>query len=129
MVIIAGDGTIDHAGCPWPPASGQSIWMLELTDIRYRPATADQMVLNSIQLTARSGRPVLISGDSGSGKTSAKATIWEDFAAFTASAKANHDAALMLIAAAEAEDMTATKNALGQLGGSCKACHQQFKGW
>ena len=67
MAIIAGDGTIDHAGGPWPPASGQSIWMLELTDIRYRPATADQMVLNSIQLTARSGRPILISGDSGSG--------------------------------------------------------------
>ena len=66
---------------------------------------------------------------SGSGNTSAKATIWEEFAAFKASAKANHDAALMLIAAAEAEDMTATKNALGQLGGSCKACHQQFKGW
>ena len=66
---------------------------------------------------------------SGSGNTSAKATIWEEFAAFKASAKANHDAALMLIAAAKAEDMTATKNALGQLGGSCKACHQQFKGW
>ena len=66
---------------------------------------------------------------SGSGNTSAKATIWEDFAAFKASAKANHDAALMLIAAAEAEDMTTTKNALGQLGGTCKACHQQFKGW
>ena len=66
---------------------------------------------------------------SGSGNTSAKAAIWEDFAAFKASAKANHDAALMLIAAAEAEDMTATKNALGQLGSSCKACHQQFKGW
>lgn len=70
MAIIAGDVTIDHAGGPWPPASGQSIWMLELTDIRYRPATADQMVLNSIQLTARTGRPILISGDSGSGKTS-----------------------------------------------------------
>ena len=58
-----------------------------------------------------------------------KFTDWEDFAAFKASAKANHDAALMLIAAAEAEDMTTTKNALGQLGGTCKACHQQFKGW
>ena len=66
---------------------------------------------------------------SGSGNTSAKATIWEDFAAFKASAKANHDAALMLIAVAEAEDMTKTKNALGQLGGTCKACHQRFKGW
>ena len=66
---------------------------------------------------------------SGSGNTSAKAAIWEDFAAFKASAQANHNAALVLIAAAEAQDMAATKNALGQLGGSCKACHQKFKGW
>jgi cytochrome c556 len=66
---------------------------------------------------------------SGSGKTSAKATIWEDFAAFKASAKSNHDAALALIAAAETEDMAAAKTALGNLGSSCKACHQQFKSW
>ncbi len=44
--------------------------MLELTDINYRPATADQLVLNCIQLKAGLGRPLLISGDSGSGKTS-----------------------------------------------------------
>ena len=44
--------------------------MLELIDIHYRPATAEQLVLNSIQLKADSGRPLLISGDSGSGKTS-----------------------------------------------------------
>ena len=44
--------------------------MLELTDINYRPATADQVVLNCIQLKAGLGRPLLISGDSGSGKTS-----------------------------------------------------------
>ena len=44
--------------------------MLELTDINYRPATAEHLVLNSIQLKADPGRPLLISGDSGSGKTS-----------------------------------------------------------
>ena len=44
--------------------------MLELSDINYRPATAEQSVLNSIQLKADAGCPLLISGDSGSGKTS-----------------------------------------------------------
>ena len=43
--------------------------MLELSDINYRPATAEHSVLNSIQLKADSGCPLLISGDSGSGKT------------------------------------------------------------
>ena len=44
--------------------------MLELTNINYKPATAEDLVLNSIQLKADPGRPLLISGDSGSGKTS-----------------------------------------------------------
>ena len=44
--------------------------MLELHDVHYRPATAEQLVLNGIQLKASRGRPLLISGDSGSGKTS-----------------------------------------------------------
>ena len=55
--------------------------------------------------------------------------IWENFEGFTAAAKANHDAALTLLAAAEAGDVNAAKGALGEVGGTCKACHQQFKGW
>ena len=66
---------------------------------------------------------------SGTGDTSARAAIWENFEGFTAAAKANHNAALTLLAAAEAGDVNAAKSALGEVGGTCKACHQQFKGW
>ena len=44
--------------------------MLELNNIRFRPATSERMVLNDINLKASPGEPVLISGNSGSGKTS-----------------------------------------------------------
>ena len=66
---------------------------------------------------------------SGTGDTSARAAIWENFEGFTVAAKANHDAALTLLAAAEAGDVNAAKSALGEVGGTCKACHQKFKGW
>ena len=66
---------------------------------------------------------------SGTGDTSARAAIWENFEGFTAAAKANHDAALILLAAAEAGDVNAAKRALGEVGGTWKACHQQFKVW
>jgi len=44
--------------------------MLELNNIRFRPATSERVVLNYINLKASPGEPVLISGNSGSGKTS-----------------------------------------------------------
>ncbi len=44
--------------------------MLELNNIRFRPATSERVVLDEINLSASSGQPVLISGNSGSGKTS-----------------------------------------------------------
>ena len=44
--------------------------MLELINLRYQPATSEQPILESIDLHVGSGRPVLISGASGSGKTS-----------------------------------------------------------
>ena len=44
--------------------------MLELNDIQFRPATSERVVLNDINLNASPGEPVLISGNSGSGKTS-----------------------------------------------------------
>ena len=44
--------------------------MLELNNIRFRPATSERVVLEEINLTASPGKPVLISGNSGSGKTS-----------------------------------------------------------
>ena len=44
--------------------------MLELNNIRFQPATSERVVLNDINLKASPGEPVLISGNSGSGKTS-----------------------------------------------------------
>tara|TARA_Y100001968_G_C19283928_1_gene680663 strand:- start:97 stop:732 length:636 start_codon:yes stop_codon:yes gene_type:complete len=44
--------------------------MLELRDIHYQPATAEIPILNGIDLKAKIGKPVIIFGESGSGKTS-----------------------------------------------------------
>mgnify|MGYP003956041407 CR=1 FL=1 len=44
--------------------------MLHLHDIHYHPPTLGKAVLKGISLTASSGTPVVISGASGSGKTS-----------------------------------------------------------
>lgn len=44
--------------------------MLELRDLHYRPATADQVILQGLNLQAERGIPALVAGVSGSGKTS-----------------------------------------------------------
>ncbi len=44
--------------------------MLELKNVQYQPATAQDIVLKAINLRAIKGEPVIISGKSGSGKTS-----------------------------------------------------------
>ena len=44
--------------------------MLELTDLHYKPATSERAILQGASLRAQEGSPLLISGASGSGKTS-----------------------------------------------------------
>lgn len=44
--------------------------MLELQSVRYHPATSAQPVLRDINLCLKPGRPTLVAGRSGSGKTS-----------------------------------------------------------
>ena len=44
--------------------------MLELERLHYAPATAAAPILRGVQLRSSPGQPVLIAGDSGSGKTS-----------------------------------------------------------
>tara|TARA_Y100001968_G_C19448102_1_gene766605 strand:- start:1965 stop:2585 length:621 start_codon:yes stop_codon:yes gene_type:complete len=44
--------------------------MLELKDVQYQPSTSETSILNGVNLTIHLGIPVLIAGDSGSGKTS-----------------------------------------------------------
>ena len=65
--------------------------------------------------------------NSDSGGTKARADIWMDFDGFKSRASANEQAALTLISTAKAGDVSATIGALKALGGTCKACHENFK--
>lgn len=62
------------------------------------------------------------------GDTSARFDIWADFDKFTELAKNAETAALELASLADggagAKDLA---NGLGKLGGTCKACHDDFK--
>ena len=44
--------------------------MLQLSDVTYAPATVASPVLRGVSFSAERGKPLLIAGDSGSGKTS-----------------------------------------------------------
>ena len=70
------------------------------------------------------------SGADGAGVTNtrAKPEIWTDRAGFETRAQAFADAAAALNAAAAANDLTALKAAAGDVGASCKACHQDYRG-
>ena len=61
------------------------------------------------------------------GDTKARPEIWFEFDTFVSRAKANEDAALTLIKAAEIGDPSAMISGLKNLGASCKACHSSFK--
>jgi cytochrome c556 len=61
------------------------------------------------------------------GDTKARADVWMDFNGFKSRASANEQAALKLISTAKTGDVPATIGAFKALGGTCKACHQNFK--
>jgi len=61
------------------------------------------------------------------GKTMAKAEIWQKPADFAAKAKAFRGAALAFNAAAKSGDMAAIKAGFGDLGKTCKACHDPYR--
>lgn len=61
------------------------------------------------------------------GKTQALAEIWAKPAEFKAAMKMFSDAAPKLHAAANAGDAAAVKTAFGDVGKSCKNCHDQFR--
>ena len=61
------------------------------------------------------------------GVIKARADIWMDFDGFKSRASANEKAALTLISTAKTGDVSATIDALQQLGGTCKSCHDNFK--
>ena len=61
------------------------------------------------------------------GETKARAEIWFDFDDFETHANLNKIAADALIAAVESRDQGAMMDGLKNLGGSCKACHSNYK--
>ena len=61
------------------------------------------------------------------GKTEAKAEIWQKPEDFAAKRDAFHQAAQRFNAAAQGNDLAAIKAAHGELGKSCKACHDLYR--
>lgn len=61
------------------------------------------------------------------GKTRAKAEIWSRPKDFAAAQKLFSDAAPKLLAAANAGDLDAVKSQFGEVGKSCKNCHDTFR--
>ena len=61
------------------------------------------------------------------GKTQALPAIWSKPAEFKAAIKMFSDAAPKLHAAANTGDVAAIKTAFGDVGKSCKNCHDQFR--
>lgn len=70
------------------------------------------------------------SGPGGAGieDTRAKMEIWSNWPDFEAKAKAFDDASAKLTSAAGANDVSAIKTALAEVGGACKACHEAYRG-
>jgi cytochrome c556 len=62
------------------------------------------------------------------GESEALPAIWENWDGFTAIVETGKTAAAAGLAAAEAGDAAAYAAALQALGGTCGACHQQFRG-
>lgn len=61
------------------------------------------------------------------GKSRSKAAIWQNMEDFGAKGAAFHQAGNALVAAANNADSKAFTTAFGQMGGSCKACHDSYR--
>ncbi len=61
------------------------------------------------------------------GDNAAKPEIWSDFDGFLAKEAAFKSAGATLVAAAQGTDAKAFGAAMGQLGGSCKSCHDSYR--
>lgn len=59
--------------------------------------------------------------------TRAKPVIWEEMEDFGSKGAALHEAGMELIAVAEAGDEAAFAPAFMKLGGTCKACHDDYR--
>ncbi len=61
------------------------------------------------------------------GNSSAKAEVWSDAAGFKAAQTKFEGAVVKLSAAADAGDLDKLRAAFGDVGASCKACHDSYR--
>ena len=66
-------------------------------------------------------------GTGGSEKGAPNAKVWSDRAGFDAAAKKMQEDVTKLAAAARSNNLDAMKAAFGAAGGSCKACHDDYR--
>ena len=68
-----------------------------------------------------------VEGTSGTEKGQPNAKVWSDRAGFDAGAKKMQDEVVKLAAAARTNTLEALKTAFGAAGGTCKACHDDYR--
>ncbi|CAD5370155.1 Cytochrome c' [Rubrivivax sp. A210] len=68
-----------------------------------------------------------VEGTSSTEKGKAKAAIWSDRAKFDSGAKAMQDAMVKLVAATKSNSLDTLKPAFGEVGKTCKGCHDDFR--
>jgi len=68
-----------------------------------------------------------VEGTGGSEKGAPNAKVWSDRAGFDAAARKMQDEVVKLAAAARSNNLDAMKAAFGAAGGSCKACHDDYR--
>lgn len=68
-----------------------------------------------------------VEGTSSTDKGGAKANIWSERAKFDAAAQKMQDEMAKLVAAARSNNADQLKAAFGAAGGTCKACHDDFR--
>ena len=68
-----------------------------------------------------------VEGTSGAEKGQPNAKVWSDRAGFDAGAKKMQDEVVKLAAAARTNNLETLKTAFGAAGGTCKACHDDYR--
>lgn len=68
-----------------------------------------------------------VEGTGGTEKGQPNAKVWSDRAGFDAAAKKMQDEVVKLAAAARSNNLDAMKAAFGSAGGTCKACHDEYR--
>lgn len=76
--------------------------------------------LNHLQFSA------FLDGTDKGAKTQAKPEIWSQKDKFNAAVKRSQDEVARLVAAGQSGDLAQIKSAVGAVGKSCKACHDDF---